>query len=151
MKVLQLLKSLFKGKQQKVEHVIYECSIHDDVEILGHVFHGLHDIAEHVEMSLYRDYSRGRAKSVTPRKVCEVHVGEQWEPYPTFDSSDSGYESRSYSNYMFRKHPIRQNDMRRLSELPSSINVCKVTEDTPVDMRPIVYYKGDGNVMLVAI
>ncbi len=151
MKIIQFLKSLFEGKQQKVEHVIYECSIHDDVEILGHVFHGLSDIATHVEMSLYRDYSHGKANSVTPGKKCDVHVGELWTPYPCFDSYDSYNENRSYSNYVFRNHSIQQSDMRQMSELPYSINYCRATEDTPDDMRPIVYYRGDGNTMVVAI
>lgn len=38
------------------EVVVREVSIVDDVEILGHVFHGLQDIEKHVEMSLYKSY-----------------------------------------------------------------------------------------------
>ena len=55
-------------------------SIEDDIEILGHVFHGLQDIKEHVEMSLYRHFSRGKSSIVEPLKQCEVHVGEMWSP-----------------------------------------------------------------------
>ena len=94
-------------------------SIKDDIEILGHVFHGLQDIKDHVELSLYRSYKHGMASIVEPIKKCEVHVGEMWSPYPCFDSEDYLYENRTYQNYIFRSRPITQDDMRKLSELPS--------------------------------
>lgn len=125
-------------------------SIKDDIEILGHVFHGLQDIKEHVEMSLYRHISRGMASIVEPLKQCEVHVGEMWSPYPCFDSEDYLYENRTYQNYIFRSRPITQDDMKKLSELPSSCNECRVSEIVPEDMRPMVYYVGDGDTLLVA-
>jgi len=137
--------------QPKVEHRIFECSIHDDVEILGHTFHGLTDIMQHVEMSLCREYSHDGVRRMAAGKRCEVHVGELCDPYPCFDSSDYGSENRSYSNFIFRNHPILLNDMRRLSELPGQINNCRVTEDVPQDMRPMVYYSGEGSVMLVTL
>lgn len=151
MKIIQFLKSLFEGKQQKVEHVIYECSIHDDVEILGHVFHGLNDIKQYVEISLRREYSHDGVMRMEAAKRCEVHVGELYDYYPCFDSSDYGSENRCYSNFIFRNHPILLNDMRRLAELPGRINNCRVTEDVSQDMRPMAYYNGEGDVMLVAL
>ena len=125
-------------------------SIKDDIEILGHVFHGLQDIKDHVELSLYRSYKHGMASIVEPIKKCEVHVGEMWSPYPCFDSEDYLYENRTYQNYIFRRRPITQDDMKKLSELPSSCNECRVSENVPEDMRPMVYYVGDGAIMLVA-
>ena len=126
-------------------------AITDDVEILGHVFHGLQDIKAHVEMALYRDYSRGKADIREPKLKCDVHVGEMWMPYPCFDFEDFMNESRTYQNYIFRPHPITQDDMRRLSELPSKGNECRISENMPSDMMPMVYYVGDGETMLVAV
>lgn len=126
-------------------------SINNDIEILGHVFHGLQDIKEHVEMSLYRRYSHGMASIAEPLRKCEVHVGEMWSPYPCFDSEDYLNENRTYQNYIFRRRPITQDDMRKLSELPSSCNECRVSENVPEDMRPMVYYVGDGAIMLAAL
>jgi hypothetical protein len=114
------------------------------------VFHGLKDIKKHVEMSLYRDYSRGEARPKEPELSCSVHVGEQWTPYPCFDFEDFVNENRTYQNYIFRLRPITQEDMKKLSDLPGRSNVCKVTEDVPTDMLPMVYYDGDGGSMLVA-
>ena len=125
--------------------------ITDDVEILEHVFHGLQDIKEHVEMSLYRDYSRGKANERDPKKTCEIHVGEMWMPYPCFDSEDFANEDRNYQNFVFRRRPIIQEDMRKLSELPSGSNECRIHKNMPSDMLPMVYYVGDGNIMIVAM
>ena len=129
---------------------IKNCHINDDVEILGHVFHGLADIKDHVEMSLYKDYSRGMAKSRETNKACEIHVGEMWMPYPCFDSSDYAYEDRTYQNYIFRRNPITQEDMRKLSELRSHGDERRVSDDVPLEMLPMVYYCGDDDTMLVA-
>ena len=123
--------------------------IDEDVEILGHVFHGLQDIKAHVEMALYRDYSRGKADIREPKLKCDVHVGEMWMPYPCFDFEDSVNENRSYSNYIFRNRPLTQDDMRRLSELPSASTECRITDDVPQDMLPLLYYFGEGNEMLL--
>ena len=124
--------------------------IQDIVIILDHVFHGLDDIKAHVEMSLYKDWSRGEARVQEPEKSCKVHVGEMWMPYPCFDWEDSMYEDRTYQNYVLRRRPITQEDMRQLSELPSHGNELRISNDIPEDMLPMVYYCGEGNDMIVA-
>ena len=129
---------------------IRKYNIEDDIEILGHVFHGLSDIKKHIEMSLYRNYSRGKADQRVPKEACEVHVGEMWTPYPCFDSDDFATENRSFQNYVFRSRPITQEDMRLLSELPSAPNECRISDKVPSDMLPIAFYSGDGETMLVA-
>ena len=133
----------------KRKRPVKEYAITDDVEILGHVFHGLEDIKQHVELSLYKDYSRGPARERKPSEVCEVHVGEMWMPYPCFDSSDSMYEDRTYQNYIFRFEPITQDDMRKLSDLPSKGDECRISDEVPEDVLPILYYVGDGMRMLL--
>ena len=133
------------------EICIIECTVKDDVEILGHLFHGLKDIKAHVEMSLYKDYSHGEADKVKPRAECGIHVGEMWSPYPCFDAVDCANESRRYQNYLFRERPITQDDMMKLSELPSHSNDCRVADNMPVEMLPMVYYRGNGDTMFVAV
>lgn len=124
--------------------------INDDVVILGHLFHGIDDLLSHVTMSLYMDWSRGPARSYEMRVPCSIRVGELWRPYPTFDSYDSMYENRSFKNFIIRDREITQEDMKRLSDLPSDTNESRITKDIPEDMLPIVYYSGDGDFMLVA-
>jgi hypothetical protein len=126
-------------------------NIHDDVTILNHIFHGLEDIQNHVEMSLYKDWSRGQAWERQPKESCEIHVGEMWMPYPCFDWEDSVNENRTYQNYVLRSRPITQEDMQRLSELKSHTNEQRVWNDVPEDMLPMIYYRGDGKEMLVAV
>ena len=132
------------------EATIQKVSVKDDIEILGHVFHGLKDIQEHVEMSLYKSYSRGQANARKPKAACDVHVGEMWMPYPSFDSEDFANENRTYQNYLLRERPITQDDMKTLSELPSKGNECRISECMPAEMLPLVFYVGDGDTMLVA-
>ena len=133
------------------EVTIQKVSINDDVEILGYVFHGLKDIQEHVEMSLYRSYSRGQADVREAKAYCNIHVGEMWMPYPCFDAEDYANEDRTYQNYILRKRPITQDDMKTLSELPLEGNECRISECMPAEMLPLVFYVGDGDTMLVAI
>ncbi len=130
--------------------IIRSVSIMDDIEILGHVFHGLKDIQEYVEMSLYKSYSRGQA---TPRELkayCSVHVGEMWMPYPCFDAEDYANENRTYQNFVLRQRPITQDDMKTLSELPSKGNECRISESMPAEVLPLLYYVGEGDTMLLA-
>ena len=136
----------------KVVHTqINSYSIYDDIEILGHVFHGLRDVRTHVEMSLYKDYSQGPADAKQPRKTGPVHVGEMWMPYPCFDDADFANENRSYRNYIFRDRPITQADMEALSDLPTHGNEYRFASAMPADTLPILYYQGDGNKMELAV
>ena len=132
------------------EAVIQKVSIKDDIEILGHIFHGLKDIQKYVEMSLYKSYSHGLANEREPQAGCHIHVGKMWTPYPCFDAEDFANENRTYQNYVFRQRPITQDDMKALSELPSRGNECRISECMPTEVLPIVFYVGDGDTMLVA-
>lgn len=134
--------------QEEKAVTVQRLPIDADVEILGHVFHGLEDIRQYVEMSLYKSYDKGAASEWEPKKKCEIHVGEMWMPYPCFDSEDFANENRSFINFIFRSRPLTQDDMRQLSELPSSGSQCRVTDHVPQDMLPLLYYCGEGNEML---
>ena len=133
-----------------MEHKIFSCSIHDDVEILGLVFHGLQDISAHVEMSQAVG-SSCKPSVREPKKTGRVHVGELWMSYPCFDSSDYLYENRTYQNYILRERPITFEDMERLRKLPSGMNAQRLSPSVPEDMLPMVYYVGDGDTMIVAM
>ena len=148
--MLMKIGNLFKRDNRQVEHKIFSCSIHDDVEILGQVFHGLQDISAYVEMS--QSVGSSCKPSVRePVKKGRVHVGELWMSYPCFDSSDFLYENRTYQNYILRERPITFEDMERLRNLPSGINAQRLSSSVPEDMLPMVYYVGDGDTMMVAI
>ena len=146
MKILDI----FKREKRQVEHKIFSCSIHDDVEILGLVFHGLQDISAHVEMSQAVG-SSCKPSVREPKKTGRVHVGELWMSYPCFDSSDYLYENRTYQNYILRERPITFEDMERLRKLPSGMNAQRLSPSVPEDMLPMVYYVGDGDTMIVAM
>ncbi len=126
-------------------------STKEDVEILGHVFHGLEDIMAYNEISLCERYmSKERPIRRSPKKRGDVHVGKLWESYPCFDSSDYAYETRTYQNYLIRNRPITDADMQKIKNLPAIGNFEKINEQMPLDVLPMVYYSGDGGFMLVA-
>lgn len=126
-------------------------AITEDVEILGHTFHGLEDIMAYREMSLCERYmSKDPATCVTPRKRGNIHVGEVWQSFPCFDSSDYDTENRSYQNYLVRNRPITHADMQKIRNLPTVGCLEKINERMPVDALPLVYYHGNGGFMLVA-
>lgn len=142
--------NLFKREKRQVEHKIFSCSIHDDVKILGQVFHGLQDIEAHVEMVKYEGIGR-EPWEYKAEKTGQVHVGEMLMRYPCFDSSDYAYENRSYQNYILRDSPITPSDMRRLEQLPAYMDAKRIDASVPEDMLPMVYYVGDGDTMIIAI
>lgn len=102
-------------------------------------------------MSLYKEWSRGKAWKIDPIDSCNIHVGAMWMPYPCFDWEDSVNENRTYQNYILRSRPITQEDMKQLSELKSHANEQRIWYDVPKAMLPMIYYRGDGIEMLVAI
>lgn len=148
--VVMKMWNLFQKKERKEMHRIFSCSIHDDVEILGHVFHGLKDIQAYVEMTKY-DGGVSDSYAREPEKKGTVHVGELWMRYPCFDSSDFLYENRSYQNFILRDRPITSSDMKRLEKLPTHMNAKRLDASVPEEMLPMVYYVGEGNTMLVAV
>ena len=142
--------NLFNKTKHEEEHRIYSCSIHDDVTILGQVFHGLDDIIAHVEMYMC-DGSSGNPDKCKPEKKGKVHVGQLWMRYPCFDSSDYAYETRAYQNFILRDRPITSVDMKILNKLPWNGNAKRISESVPSDMLPMVYYIGDGDQMIIAV
>lgn len=128
-------------------------SIHDDVEIMGHLFHGLKEIESAVELSgsisgIRYDVSNRRNPEVV---VPGIHIAEVWESYPCFDSEDRMYENRRYQNYFFSNVPFTVSTLRKiLSRCRSGCNYQYVNSDMPVEFAPAVYYVGDFGKMVLA-
>ncbi len=98
--------------------------------------------------------SRWDEDRVYPRKEYKwnasgLHVGELWESYPTFDSYDAS-DDRSYDNIIIRKRPISARDLKLLSEVKREMNACRVHENIPEELLPIIYHDGDNGYILVA-
>lgn len=120
----------------------------DDFEILGHTFHGVSDLKDHVELSLY-DGSRLMApcaSAVQPRKTCDVHVGVVWKRYPCFDFYDSVNENRHFNNFIVRRRPITSDDLVRVMRSDCSDNEDRITPYVSDDLVPMVYYDDEHSV-----
>ena len=118
------------------------------VEICGHAFHGLDEIAGLVEVA-----AGGRGEPYLTRRQVDdvgVHVGEASFRYPCFDCYDDAGEDRYYCNYIIRDHPITDREVRSLHSIRPSRDECRLHEFTPASMLPMAYYSGDGGFMLVA-
>lgn len=100
----------------------------------GHIYHGLNELRRAA-----RDNS-GRCG----------YVGEISERYPVFDSYDEADEDRYFSNFVFAKSA---NELKEKSDaakqLKGSSNFCKLTADTPLRLLPMVYYRGEGEEMII--
>lgn len=129
------------------EIIIQQCWINFDISIMGHIFHGLQDIMKYVELSFYKDQSQQKmfARENVPR--CRLHVGKMFTPQP---ASLNTNDDRSFQNYIFRRHPIHRDDMEKLSALPCVYESCRISEHLPISMLPMIYYKGDGDIMTIA-
>lgn len=121
----------------------------DDFTLLGNTFHGIGDLEAYIELSTYDTSSSFPISDVdkkNPKKTGNVHVGELWAPYPRFDDDDA--ENRYFRNFLVRKHPITEDDMRRLFNLPRQDNNKRITDNIPDDMLPIVYYDDEHEVII---
>lgn len=127
---------------------IHEVSKTSKVVILGQVFNGLNDIKQAVEA-----YCRVGSKpwDTEPKTPYEgIHLLCVYEPYPCFDSEDYANEDRDFSNYFFSVKPFTKQQIERLSKLPGRRNAKMVNDTMPEWAVPAVYYRGEGDIMLVA-
>ncbi len=65
-----------------------------------------------------------------------------------FYSSDLKYEDRCYENYIFRRNPITEWDLKVIFRLEDG--ECKINETIPEDLLPILYRNGDSPRVLLA-
>ncbi len=124
--------------------------IKDEVTISGCTFNGLNDVINHCEMTC-REGLPGMiyCTSQERKRQADIHVGEIYEPYPIFDSSDLK-DRRTFRNFIFRDSPICETDMRDALAIQHECNFCMVHEYIPNEMLPVLYYRGDGDYMLLA-
>lgn len=118
------------------------------VEILGYVFNGLDSIKKAVEC--YWRIGHGPLSTDPKCPVDGVHVVCIYEPYPCFDAEDYANENREYCNYFFSNQPFTRQKIARLSRLPGRCNAQMVSASMPEWAVPAVYYRGEGNTMIVA-
>jgi len=127
---------------------IREVSKNSEIEILGHVFNGLSEIKEAVEVFCRMGWHHWNTDPTS--KVEGIHVICVYERYPCFDSWDYANEDREFSNYFFSDKPFTEQQIERLSKLPGQCNAQIVNDSMPEWALPAVYYRGEGDTMVVA-
>lgn len=125
-------------------------NIHDVVTIEGFDFCGWQDVHDHIELMATKRVDHFDVWSREPKStVGPVHVGCLYASYPVFDSSDWG-DDRTYDNYLIRRHPITESEMEELAKVEYTANYQRVNECLPDSLLPVLYYRGDGDCMLLA-
>lgn len=139
------------NRQKRLADYDIQCyHINDMVTILGHTFNGLEDVIRHRAIIGKNRFTGVECFRFSERnEYPNIHIGELYESYPTFDSSDFG-DNRSYQNYIFRATPITEANMMETLGIPHDCNFCMVHENIPAYLLPILYYEGDGDYMLLA-
>lgn len=127
---------------------IRKISIRDSFRVYGKTIHGLAELKKMVELSTRDDRFDTECHGKT--KWGWLHVGEVWRFYPRFDSFDDS-DNRQYQTYIIRRLPIRKKELLRVKDIHSCGNCCHLHSDTPTGMLPMVYYKGEGDTMLIAL
>lgn len=151
---LDYLRKIWKDRME--EHIAsydIQCLPKDGwIMIEDCLFDGLDDINSQTEIygnlrSLHRSwYTHDGYK----RNPVELHIGNVWESYPMFDSSDAS-DDRSYNNYVFSKVPLTEEMMEQYcNQVSARIDSCMVHEHIPEALLPILYYNGDSDYVLLA-
>ena len=134
----------------KIKHY----STNDRIEILGHIFNGLEEIENAVEIETRVSNAIGERyiRQIHPENVIPgIHILKLYEPYPCFDSSDFMYENRRYCNYFFSKKPFTTDDITRIANTRWHSNYCLVNENMNKEFLPASYYGGTtGDDLIVA-
>lgn len=123
------------------------------IEILNHVFKGIEEISKAVEVRgrVTPDFRGERDfTEVRPETPVEgLHILELYQPYPCFDSSDSLYENRMYSNFFFSTTPFSEERINEIINLKKTTNYRMVNEDMDMDFLPAIYFQGDSRYNLI--
>ena len=136
---------------EKVASYDIRCyDIRDKITVLGYEFKGLKDVIAHSSMAGVNHYSEVTVYERTPRRRKKgITVVELYEHYPVFDSYDIG-DDRTYQNYFFIKGDVSSEEVEKRAKLSDGVNYCMAHEELPEDMLPVLYYKGDGDYMILA-
>lgn len=134
--------------------IFREIHIDSPVEIKGCIFSGLQAIRGAVGK-----FARISDSLFGSRNVFEVepkgdshgmYVLQMYEPYPCFDSEDYADEDRDYCNLFFSDQPFTEQQIEQLAHVEPEMDFRIINERTPEWAFPAVYYRGDGDIMLVA-
>ncbi len=98
----------------------------EPIEVLGVSFNGVKDMIEHARNRIPKD---------------GVYVGEDSELYPCFDSEDSMYENRYFTNLVFAES---QDEVDRKLEVLWGMSqlTCNYNKLT-AELHPMAYWEGD--------
>lgn len=95
-------------------------------------FHGLNDIINHIN------------------GTNNIYIGSDTQRYPCFDSYDALHENRKYQNYYFADSLQQLDDRKALmTNVDPQSNYCKLHQNTPIDVLPMIYYRGEGDKMTI--
>lgn len=65
-------------------------------------------------------------------------------------NSDDWGDYQAYQNYIFRLQSITDDDMTAAKSVATNPHFSMISEKIPEHLLPILYYRGDGNYMLLA-
>lgn len=150
-KTIQSIREWYGREGKELAGYDIQCyNIKDTITILGHEFHGLEDVIAHRTAYARIGHSDISINSCSPKKhVPGFYVSEFYASYPVFDSYDIG-DDRTYQNYVFTNEPIDADKLKEISGIRHNYNYCMVHEHIPDHFLPILYYRGDGNYMILA-
>lgn len=106
-----------------------------DIEILGHVYHGIQDIRNQCQ-----------------RDSGALVILQNSELFPCFDIDDYATETRFFRNFLFCKsneEAARKGYIFRKGEI-RGVNYCLIGEDMPEEMLPMVYYEDESKEVMIA-
>ena len=136
--VLAYIRAWYDKEGKNISDYDIQCyNINDVVNVLGHEFQGLSDVM-----------ACSRLGCSLQGEPC-VYAYELYQNYPVFDSFDL-CDKRTYQNYFFSDKPFDAEDRSRMLANKLGINYCMVHEEIPDHLLPVLYYRGDGNYMLLA-
>lgn len=127
------------------------------IRVEGHTFVGFDDIVKHVTCDTYwpsdsQSYTDKDIRRIKPLEedIKGMEILEIYEKYPCFDIYDSINENRFYQNFFFSKKPFTAETVSKISKLPTYSNYCLCTEQIPEELLPMIYYCGEGEVLIMA-
>lgn len=150
-KLLQSIQKWYDKEGKTLSEYDIQCyNIKDTITVLGHEFYGLEDVMAHSSA-----YGRIGCSDMTlnecnpQKKVPNLYIAELYARYPIFDSYDVG-DDRTYQNYVFTNEPIDDEKLKEIAEKRHNYDYCMVHENIPEHLLPILYYRGDGDYMILA-
>lgn len=79
-----------------------------------------------------------------------LHVAAVYDRYPCFDSYDYANENRCYVNLFVSDHLMTNGELLEIEKSPHLMDYNYVHDGMDSKWLPAVYYRGDGNFMVVA-